>query len=75
MSRRGGWWPAGEGRTWEELLGGGGDLGLLGDAVGLVSRARAAGGAEARNFPYPLRERGKVQRLQHVHWVWGGGGR
>lgn len=58
--------------TWEELLGGGGDLGLLGDAVSMVGGAGAAGCAEAGDFLHALGERGNLQGPQHIHWVWGG---
>lgn len=55
--------------TREELLGGGGDLGLLGDAVGVVGAAGAPGGAEAGDLLHSLGERGNLQSPQHVHWV------
>lgn len=58
--------------TWEELLGGGGDLGLLGDAVSMVGGAGATGCAEAGDFLHALGERGNLQSPQHIHWVWGG---
>lgn len=57
--------------TWEELIGRGRDLGLLGDAVGVVSGTGAPGGAEAWDLPHPLGERGQLQHPQHIHWIWG----
>lgn len=57
--------------TWEELFGGSGDLGLLGDAVSVIGTAGATGRAEARDFLHALGERGNLQSPQHIHWVWG----
>lgn len=57
--------------TWEELLGGGRDLRLLGDAVCMVGVAGATGCAEAGDFLHALRERGDLQSPQHIHRVWG----
>lgn len=61
------WWS-----TWEELLGGCRDLGLLGDTVSMVRAAGAARRTEARDFLHALWQRGNLQSPQHVHWVWGG---
>lgn len=57
--------------TWEELLGGCRDLGLLGDAVSMVGAAGATRRTEAGHFLHALRQRGNLQSPQHVHWVWG----